>query len=355
VILEAPGKVFLAGEYAVLEQGEPALVAGIDRALHAEWAPAEAIELLHRPSGAFAGLGGPAPAELRFALSGVRAALDFCGTSRPFRLVYLDDFALGGRKLGLGGSAAATVLAVRAACAAQGRAATSAEILALARAAHAAAQGGVGRGADVAACALGGLLEVRRQGTSLETTRAAAPADLRLLLAFTGRSADSRALVGEVRAFAAARPGRWRDHVRSISAACLALRDALAAAAREPAAGAAASDSTPAAAAPDSTPGAAAPDSPARAAALDAVRRGAAAMAALGAEAQVPIVTEELAHACALAASAGAAAKPSGAGGGDCAVALCFGDDAAARVEATLGRTFQVLRVSASAATIEAQ
>jgi phosphomevalonate kinase len=43
----------------------------------------------------------------------------------------------------------------------------------------------------------------------------------------------------------------------------------------------------------------------------------------------VPIVTPELERACALASSAGAAGKPSGAGGGDCAIVLAFGDPAA--------------------------
>jgi phosphomevalonate kinase len=64
------------------------------------------------------------------------------------------------------------------------------------------------------------------------------------------------------------------------------------------------------------------------AASLDAVRRAAAALGALGDEAQVPIVTQELAHACAIASSAGAAGKPSGAGGGDCAIVVAWGDAA---------------------------
>ena len=59
---------------------------------------------------------------------------------------------------------------------------------------------------------------------------------------------------------------------------------------------------------------------------LEAVRRAAAALGALGDEAQVPIVTQEIARACAIASSAGAAGKPSGAGGGDCAIVLAWGE-----------------------------
>ena len=51
-------------------------------------------------------------------------------------------------------------------------------------------------------------------------------------------------------------------------------------------------------------------------------------MAALGDEAQAPIVTQDLARACAIASSAGAAGKPSGAGGGDCAMVLAWGESA---------------------------
>src|SRR5260370_32046999 len=109
-------------------------------------------------------------------------------------------------------------------------------------------------------------------------------ADRSAMLAFTGREANTRKLVREVRAFAEGDPRRWAVRAADISGASSALRDAFESGDRE--------------------------------AALGAVRRGAAAMAALGEQVGAPIVTEELARACALAASAGAAAKPGRAGGG---------------------------------------
>ena len=102
--------------------------------------------------------------------------------------------------------------------------------------------------------------------------RALAIEDLRLLLAYTGAPADSRALVGEVLEFARGNPSRYRARCGAISAARDALRDALEAAARS---------------------GSQEP----REAALDAVRRAAAAMGALGDEAKVAIVTPELSRA----------------------------------------------------------
>jgi phosphomevalonate kinase len=191
-------------------------------------------------------------------------------------------------------------------------------------------QGGSGSGGDVAASSLGGLSLVRVRHLwrtpeqvlglparsllvdgPLEVQPVPVPADLRLLLAFSGVSADTRALVGEVRAFAQARPARWREHTERISRRAEQLAALLEDTARD--GGLAPREST-----------------------LEVLRRAAAAMAALGDEAGVPIATPALQQICALASSAGGAAKPSGAGGGDCAVALAFGDPAVAAVEQRL-------------------
>jgi phosphomevalonate kinase len=333
--LSAPGKVFLAGEYAVLDR-RPALVMAIDRRLHASWEHARGVQIVHRPSNT-AWDGGPAPEELRFAVRAASLALRLCEEEglpkRGFRLAYEDDFATGGLKLGLGGSAAASVIAARAACAAQDRVLADAEALALGSAAHFIEQGGSGSGADVAASALGGVLEVRAhipwrsaeeamsatasailQANAVEASRVAVPPEARFLLAFTGEPADTRVLVREVRAFMTGDPRKWNAVSGEISAAAESLRSAF--------------------------------ESGAQHEALDAVRAGAAAMAKLGEQAGAGIITADLTLACALAASAGAAGKPSGAGGGDCAVILAFGDEVRDRAEAALQAHFQVFRVA---------
>jgi phosphomevalonate kinase len=328
----ACAKVFLAGEYAVLDAGR-ALVVGIDHKLHATAEQTgRGLRIVHAPS-AVAWDGGPAPDELRFAARAAQLAQRFCRGPADLRIVFEDDLALEGRKLGLGGSAAACVLAVRAVCSAAGREVGDADVVSLALAAHWAEQGGSGSGADVAAAALGGVLEVRSRirwrsaeevmtippldiaaSRPLEVSRVLVPLDLRLLLAYAGAPADTRTLVAAVTGFRRSEPARWAVRATAISAAEEQLRIALEAADR--------------------------------ASALDAVRKGAAAMASLGEDARVPIVTPELARACALASAAGAAAKPSGAGGGDCAVILAFGDEAFHRAEAALSPHFPVLRVA---------
>jgi phosphomevalonate kinase len=329
----ACAKIFLAGEYAVLEGGRPALVAGIDRRLHATLdRNVRGLRILHAPSG-LVWEGGQPPEELRFAARAARLALRFCGGADDLRIVFEDDLALDGRKLGLGGSAAACVLAVRAVCAAAGNAAGEEEILSLALAAHWAEQGGSGSGADVAASALGGVLEVRSRipwktveevmtvpaeqiaaSRPLEVRRVRTPADLRLLVAYAGAPADTRVLVREVRRFARADPARWAARMARISEAAEKLRDAF--------------------------------ESEDRDSALHAVREGAAAMAALGVDAGVELVTPDLERACALASAAGAAGKPSGAGGGDCAVIVAFGDEARDRAEAAVRPHSPVFRVA---------
>jgi phosphomevalonate kinase len=333
VRLAACAKVFLGGEYAVLEGGRPALVVGLDRKLHVSVERSvPGIRIVHAPSG-LVWDGGTPPPELRFAVRAIRLALRFCGQPGDLRIVFEDDLALDGRKLGLGGSAAASVLAVRAVCAVSGRAVNEDALLSLALAAHWTEQGGSGSGADVAAAMLGGVLEVRSRipwqtrdevmamapeeiaaTRPLQVTPVETPPDLRLLLAYAGRPADTISMVRDIRRFARAEPARWVTRVAEISAAAERLRGAFES--REPES------------------------------ALDAVRAGAAAMARLGEDARVAIVTPELAHACALASAAGAAGKPSGAGGGDCAVIVAFGDEARDRAEAALRPHFPVFRVA---------
>jgi len=320
--LRAAGKVFLAGEYAVLERGRPALVVGIDKFLEAAVEPASEISIQH---GDAVWKSGPPRPELRFAVRAV-------GLARPahgFRLVYENELAVAGKKLGLGGSAAATVLAVRAARPEL----SEEETLSLAVASHFIEQGGSGSGGDVAASCMGGILRVESRvpwdsaedalalpveellrAHPIDARRVRAPSDLRLLLAFTGEPADTRVLVKRVRALIAGDGPRWRVCESAITRACEELIQALEASDRD--------------------------------AALQAVRDGAAAMARLGEAAQAPIVTPALAKACALAAAAGAAAKPSGAGGGDCAVVVAFGDEMRDRAQAALAPHFETFRIA---------
>jgi phosphomevalonate kinase len=276
VKIVAPGKLLLTGAYAVLE-GAPALVVAVDRHAVADVGPGVPRVA---PS--------DSPREVRAAFGAEETpALDV-------RALYHRD-AHGDAKLGLGSSAAALVAALGAREALRGEDVQTApvrgRIFALARRAHAEAQGG-GSGVDIAASVHGGVLVYACSGSRQEviptSTRAALPHGLELRVVWSGTSARTSELRARVDAL---RARDAKTHARCIAA----LGDASAHAV------AATGD---------------------LAAFLEAVRATEAALAALGEAADAPIVPPAFAQVAAAAARDGAVFLPSGAGGGDVGVFL---------------------------------
>jgi phosphomevalonate kinase len=271
----APGKLFLSGEYAVLE-GAPAVLTAVDRravarvAEMARAAPSPVVaavlaELLSRfPGGA--GVGHPAPT----IAVGTRG------------------FARGRNKIGIGSSAAVAVAATALLLARrEGSAGLDADrVFEIALAAHRAAQGGRGSGADVAAAVHGGTIRFE-MGASVKRL---GPVPAAVAFVWTGRPASTTELLGRVQAFALAAPAEHRSLFRELEALATAL----------------------AAAYGDADPG-------------EIVRLTGAygsLMARLGERAGAPIVSPAHARVARLAAAHGGAGKPSGAGGGDVAMAV---------------------------------
>jgi phosphomevalonate kinase len=251
----APGKLILAGEYAVL-RGAAAIVAAIDR------------RAIARPV--------DDPGELSPFLAEVAARL---GREPGSVRVDTARFYEGGRKLGLGSSAAATVAFAGALAPEVSRD----EIFAIALAAHGevSARGGArGSGIDVAASTYGGVIRATPAGSGLDVAPLALPDELVLVAVDSGAPADTRDLVRRV-----------------MSAAGDADLEALAAAA----------DTLGAA----TDPGAA----------IAAIAAGMRAVEALAAATGVALITPALARIAELAAARGGAAKPTGAAGGDVAIA----------------------------------
>lgn len=283
---DAPGKLFVSGEWAVL-RGAPALVAAVDRRVRVEIAQADGdgvvVESLAEDRAERVDGAGPVPAgDAGVVVAALRAA-----HRQPAGLFVRIDgraFVDGGRKLGLGRSAATLVAAV----AALAPRAARDGVLASALAANAIFQGGQGSGADVGASVHGGLVEVRRAGgahVGLRVTARALPAGLHLVAGWTRTSAHTPPLLAR---FAAAEPP--------------AVFAELAAAAASAAEAVALGDAG---------------------GLLEAVDRSGDLLARFGREVGLPVVTPELAALVEAARRAGAAAKPSGAGGGDCGIALC--------------------------------
>lgn len=180
----APGKAMLIGEYAVLE-GEPAVVA--------------AVSVYAR---AVLGSGAPSSPFIEAAMRETQVELAELGrtlSGEPVPHVDTSTFSHGGRKLGVGSSAAATVAAVGALFHAAGLDIEDQQVrsraYAAAKRAHDAAQGTAGSGADLWAAVFGKLRVLGPYDTSVE----AKPLPVQLRFVATSTSVSTAMLVGRYR------------------------------------------------------------------------------------------------------------------------------------------------------------
>lgn len=328
----APGKLMVAGEYAVLEPGRPAIVAAVDRYVTVT-VTAAAVEdadiaivsdlldhevRLRRSRQGLEALPGQDPALVRGVLAYVVSAVETIEQLRterrlglvPVRLSVRSDLHRAGVKTGLGSSAAVTVACTRALADHYGMRLSIEDRFRLALLAGVQVDAGPS-GADLAAATWQGWVSYRapdrqallnglhRHGVAHSLERPWAelavrplppPTELALHVGWSGSPASTTALVADL----ATRPG-WHgaprtrfldDSEQCVSAAERALR-------RDEAE-----------------------------ALLDAVRTARCLLTRLDAETSLGIVTAPLHRLCEVAESCGAAAKPSGAGGGDCGIAL---------------------------------
>lgn len=292
MIARAPGKLMLAGEYAVLH-GAPALVMAVNR---------HAVVRARREGGAAREL--PPEVSATFAWAIEEGWLKRAPSAGELTIELSALAGEGGKKLGLGSSAAGCVAALAWALAREG--ATSfdrAHIALTARAGHRRAQGG-GSGVDVLASALGGVVRACLPAGldgRVEVGSRAWSADIPWRVLWSGTPARTSDMIAKVDALRARDAGVFEGFVRAVSEATEAFDEALRAA---------------------DVPGLVV----AVAAHYDAMR-------ALGERAGAPIVTPELARLAAAIEPFGAVVKPSGAGGGD--VSLLFAHDRGALDEAT--------------------
>jgi len=227
VAADAPGKLVLLGEYAVLD-GAPALVLAMPqrarvrlRALGGgpsrlrappliagsepfrlhdgvlEWAAADEVrgQRLAWAKALIQALAvrGWWPA------GAVEAELD----SRDFH-------ATGGDKLGLGASAALAVALTRAAARAAGIGDDEITLASLVHL-HRSLQGDRGSGVDVAASLLGGTVRYRLDGSEPVARRVELPAGLRLLGLASGTAFSTASALARLRQWVAQRPEQWHE------------------------------------------------------------------------------------------------------------------------------------------------
>ncbi len=281
-ICTAPGKVMLAGEYAVID-GSEAVMLAVDRFASATLQST--------------------PQHLSpFLQAAHRVLCKEFGDDSPqadaAQRVRVDTSAFreGEHKIGLGSSAAATVAAIGLALGADFNVD---RVHTLARQAHGDAQepqGTRGSGADVASASYGGCL---RFSTTPSCAPVALPSDLHLVFPWCGQSASTTSLVSQVRTLREGNNARYQALCNAISETAQALI--------------AASNAGDA---------------------IAAIRLAGQAVDALGRAANAPLWLPVHTQMQDIAEQLGGAVKPTGAGGGDLALgAFASAQDAAAFTE----------------------
>lgn len=323
--VRAPGKLYIAGEYAVVETGFPAILVAVDRYVTVRVTPATGTG--HITSDQFTQsrvewhrgdrqmIVEPDQAPFDFVLAAARVVEEAAvALGTPLEIFdvditsELDDDS--GRKFGLGSSAAVTVATVRALCDYYRLDLTRMEQLKLALLASISVQTS-GSGGDVAASMFGGWIAytsfdrewaraergvhplidlVSMDWPGLSVRRVCPPDHLQLLVGWTGSPASTSRLVGDVQS---RKQGEGMDYTRFLAESRRCVTGLIAALDDDDAAGIRAG-----------------------------IRRNRELLRELGEHSGTTIETPTLRRLIEIAEANGGAAKTSGAGGGDCGIVL---------------------------------
>lgn len=325
VTAKAPGKLYIAGEYAVVETGYPAILVALNQFVTVTIDAADKVgsiishqyqenSLYWRRDGdelVFDNRDNP----FHYILSAIRLTEKYARElGKPLGLYNLevdsDLDSADGKKYGLGSSAAVTVATVKALNDYYNLEMGPENVYKLAAIAHLDVQGNGSLG-DIAASVYGGwlayrsfdkewLASARRRHTLTELLQMpwpqlkiellTAPDDMRLMIGWTGSPASTSRLVDKI---ADAKSEQWGEYSRFLEGSRMVLEQMIAAFRAGNLAGI-----------------------------QDALRANRILLASLADLSGVQIETPALTKLRSLAEQAGGAAKSSGAGGGDCGIVL---------------------------------
>ncbi len=340
--VSAPGKLMIAGEWAVLE-GHACIVTAVNRRVYAEIAESDEISVSiddFKIKGVAADyadntLGwinadGEQAKKLVFTKAAIEAALQYLGRYKPFRLRTWGEESqarIGNetKKIGFGSSAAAVVAVTGAILAFHGIDTNKNKgvIYKLSAIAHYFAQGKVGSAFDIAASVYGGVVAYNRfdaewlmkqfemkksvrdivamEWPGFRAGKMNIPKGFMLLVGWTKESASTGAMIKQMQDFKKSNPKRYNDIYGGIGKLAENLINAWGKEDREKI--------------------------------TELMRSNENLLRGLGAESGVNIETPELKKLSDIANNAGAAGKLSGAGGGDCGMAICFDEKTAKKVK----------------------
>lgn len=321
---KAPGKLYIAGEYAVVENGYPAILVALDQFVTCsiEESAAEVGKIIsrqyHNNALQWHRLGEQMVVDNRdnpfsYILSAIKVTEEYARSfARELRIFDLHiDSQLdsdSGKKYGLGSSAAVTVATVKALCRFYNLPVTKDEIFKLASIAHFEVQGNGSLG-DVAASVYGGwiayhsfdrqwlaqqrkyldlrtLVDLPWPDLKIESLKA--PSNLQLLIGWTGKPASTSQLVDKISLFKARQQKEYRQFLEDSKHCIQRMVDGFHNADLE--------------------------------SIKNEIRYNRELLKQLGTNSGVHIETPVLNKLCEIAEDFGGAAKTSGAGGGDCGI-----------------------------------
>ncbi len=321
---KAPGKLYIAGEYAVVENGYPAILVALDQFVTCsiEESAAEVGNIIsrqyHNNALQWHRLGEQMVVDNRdnpfsYILSAIKVTEEYARSfARELRIFDLHiDSQLdsdSGKKYGLGSSAAVTVATVKALCRFYNLPVTKDEIFKLAAIAHFEVQGNGSLG-DVAASVYGGwiayhsfdrqwlaqqrkyldlrtLVDLPWPDLKIESLKA--PSNLQLLIGWTGKPASTSQLVDKISLFKARQQKEYRQFLEDSKHCIQRMVDGFHNADLE--------------------------------SIKNEIRYNRELLKQLGTNSGVHIETPVLNKLCEIAEDFGGAAKTSGAGGGDCGI-----------------------------------
>ncbi len=344
--VSAPGKLFLSGEWAVLEIGNPGIVTSVDKRVFVEIQEAEKIELtlpefnIENLQSKFDGkqlnwsrnVSDKEKSDLVFIKGAIETTLQYLGRSKNFKIkshggetqIVIDGQK---KKIGFGSSAAAVVATVAGLLAFNGHDIKNRQvrdvIYKLSTIAHFFAQGKVGSAFDVAASTYGGVFVYKRFDPKWLTERLTRgepvksviedkwpgfeaeilmiPNDFILLVGWTKESASSSSMVKQMDSFKTAKPQEYKRCYDNIANLVRELIPFWKKTEKEKI--------------------------------LQLLRKNEDYLREFGELSGVNIETPELKKMSEIANNLGAAGKLSGAGGGDCGIAICFDKDTAEKIK----------------------
>lgn len=348
--ISAPGKLMLSGEWSVLEVGCPCIVMAVDKYSSAEIKKNEKIVLdapdvgLNKIEAEFDGtkinwkreLSPEEKAKIIVSEKAIELTLQYLAQKeKKIKNFYIKTdssqaiakTAIGNQKIGFGSSAAISVAIVAALLKFHGidvKEKRSKDLIyKIAATAHYIAQGKVGSGFDIAAATFGGIIVYKRfdpkwliaeinsgkKIAEIMDTKWPAyfveelqmPVGFNLSVGYTGNSASTKELILKLNSFKETQKERYWQIINGIKGATEQLIDAIKAKEKQKIIGL-----------------------------LNENRK---LLQQLSNESQNNLETKELALIADIAQQYGAAGKFSGAGGGDCGIAVCFDKKIAKKIE----------------------